>query len=1365
MVIAALRKDRASARIFLSDPAGSNRAVRFSRMAQEMRADENKNQAKTGRLAANHMSQRKALSLQQTTRVDRGLITNGTLTVQTNISLLAVAAVVLVLFPSLGNAGTWLPFGPKTYTRGTGAPVTVADTFMVLNPATQYKLKAFNGGLQDNQNELVSGSVVILNGVQVIGPNNFKQGVAEVDVAILPQVTNALSVQLRGQPGGVLAIEIVGVDNDPPTITASVSPSPNAAGWNNSPVTVTFTCSDKTSGVASCPAPVTVSTEGAKQVVSGTATDLAGNTATTSVIVNLDMTPPTITGAPSPPPDAGGYNSTAVTVTFTCSDVLSGVASCPSAASVASEGTTQVPGTATDVAGNTASITVTVNISFNNFKIRTWQTGPNGNAAFPHGMCLDYGTSPSGNGASVFLNDCDKANSIRVKEINRMIGGAQSYEVMLFAGNKVIGIHNPPLPPTNMAGASPLTSSTAMASQAATEYPLELQFPFTSIIGSRISSSANQIFRLDGDGIILELNTPNPTPSPVPDSGPCINTFVTNPPFCPDPPRQLVIQVQNARGAIGSPLVADVRNLADDEFWDFVATDGSGKFPTSGFVTMVGSPGPTGSAPTQINSNWQLWNAVCGSPQVQPRTDSALIYDPGQTDDNTALTGCASYQIPQALQNPLFPQSPLGWGSVIVIAGDDPNECTSYSGVGSCLDLSGYPPITLPAGVTIRGNRRGTSFGPQLFANYKDRSVVFLVEGDYARVTGLRLRGQSRSTDTLPFKTNAIWIDYVGKETAPGGTPPQIPLFPLATVTELIATIDHNDMSDWMDAAVTVDSPFNVSASNSTKCTYNGYVDTNSNPQNFYTCDPSTMQSVPYSPSLVSLNPNLNAVPVATDAGTLANIRVARNFLHHNERNGGGYGVGMNNAGGRLLIDGNTFSWNRHDITGSGEPHSEYRASNNLVLSGAPTYSNPFLGRLQDFDMHGTDNIDFCVIPLLKVGCIGLYFGGAGGYYVEIADNTFLGGDGHDYALRGFPILNTSYHDNVSRRKENDAVKFIHCNPINTSGCINDYTNSPFPIDISNSQFGQSTPDPTSTLGVGDFDGDGDDDLFLATGAGWYYSPGGQREWRFLNSAHDTIDQLLLGDFDGDGRTDVVALRNGQLVISWGGISAFEVLNANSLPCASVSDMVVGDFDGDGHPDIFCADQTNWWVAFGGNTAFVQVGSSSFHGQDLGFGDFNRDGTTDVFGVTSYSGRNYWQVSYSPKGMPGTSFSGWTPLQPTLTNPTNGQPVTTANGLVIADFNGDGIADVGIWCGNGGILGVGAYSGWQISYGGNQGWSACNKFSSSLSLANGAVGHFSGGPGADVLLWNFYNGQGAAPLWDVPGGAGTPYQLSSQDMH
>jgi hypothetical protein len=149
-----------------------------------------------------------------------------------------------------------------------------------------------------------------------------------------------------------------------PTIVPSISPAPNSAGWNNSNVTVSFACAAGTAPIAACPPPVTLNTEGANQTVSGTATDAAGNPATTSVFVNIDKTPPLISYSISPAPNSSGVNTTTpVTITFTCSDALSGVANCPAPISVTTTGLNQViTGTASDVAGNTTTATATVNI-------------------------------------------------------------------------------------------------------------------------------------------------------------------------------------------------------------------------------------------------------------------------------------------------------------------------------------------------------------------------------------------------------------------------------------------------------------------------------------------------------------------------------------------------------------------------------------------------------------------------------------------------------------------------------------------------------------------------------------------------------------------------------------------------------------------------------------------------------------------------------------------------------------------------------------------------------------------------------------------------------------------------------------------
>jgi hypothetical protein len=82
----------------------------------------------------------------------------------------------------------------------------------------------------------------------------------------------------------------VKVDRTPPTIVATANPAANAAGWQRSPVTVSFACADNLA-LASCSPAVQLGTEGAPQIVAGIATDLAGHATSTSLVVNLDLTP------------------------------------------------------------------------------------------------------------------------------------------------------------------------------------------------------------------------------------------------------------------------------------------------------------------------------------------------------------------------------------------------------------------------------------------------------------------------------------------------------------------------------------------------------------------------------------------------------------------------------------------------------------------------------------------------------------------------------------------------------------------------------------------------------------------------------------------------------------------------------------------------------------------------------------------------------------------------------------------------------------------------------------------------------------------------------------------------------------------
>ncbi|PYR79117.1 MAG: hypothetical protein DMF86_04405 [Acidobacteria bacterium] len=246
-------------------------------------------------------------------------------------------------------------YGPRSFVRSTGHSSPVSETFTVRSPGSTSTLRIVNHGITSAQ--------VAVNGQVVFEPPDF-QGSDKIDPllmerpVVLRSGANQLTVELQSGPGNHLTIEVVTTDVIAPRISAAANPPANTAGWNNADVTVTFTCADDESGIAACPAPVLVSTEGAQQIVSGTAVDKAGNTAVASLTVNLDKTAPVVTATVSPAANANGWNNGPVVVHFDCADGGSGVPACPADRTVTNDGAGQtVSETATDRAGNSASVT------------------------------------------------------------------------------------------------------------------------------------------------------------------------------------------------------------------------------------------------------------------------------------------------------------------------------------------------------------------------------------------------------------------------------------------------------------------------------------------------------------------------------------------------------------------------------------------------------------------------------------------------------------------------------------------------------------------------------------------------------------------------------------------------------------------------------------------------------------------------------------------------------------------------------------------------------------------------------------------------------------------------------------------------
>jgi len=90
------------------------------------------------------------------------------------------------------------------------------------------------------------------------------------------------------------------IDQTPPVASATVTPPANANGWNNGTATVFFSGTDNLSGIDFCFAPIALASEGAGQTVAGTCTDKAGNvSAPATATVNIDKTPPVISGMPA----------------------------------------------------------------------------------------------------------------------------------------------------------------------------------------------------------------------------------------------------------------------------------------------------------------------------------------------------------------------------------------------------------------------------------------------------------------------------------------------------------------------------------------------------------------------------------------------------------------------------------------------------------------------------------------------------------------------------------------------------------------------------------------------------------------------------------------------------------------------------------------------------------------------------------------------------------------------------------------------------------------------------------------------------------------------------------------------------------
>ncbi|MFN2489221.1 MAG: OmpL47-type beta-barrel domain-containing protein [Actinomycetota bacterium] len=204
------------------------------------------------------------------------------------------------------------------------------------------------------------------------------------------------------------------LDNTGPVVTGSLSPAPNAAGWNRTNVTINWTAADAGSGVKTGPIPASdsVNTPGTT-TKSSSATDELGNTGSGAVTVKLDKGAPTISGSRSPAANSFGWNNSDVTVGFTCSDPDSGIKSCTGSTTKSSEGANQaVVGTAVDNADNSASTTVDVSIDKTTPTLNgAPTTTPNTAGWYKNNVTIDWSASDALSGIDPATDPADSVIS------------------------------------------------------------------------------------------------------------------------------------------------------------------------------------------------------------------------------------------------------------------------------------------------------------------------------------------------------------------------------------------------------------------------------------------------------------------------------------------------------------------------------------------------------------------------------------------------------------------------------------------------------------------------------------------------------------------------------------------------------------------------------------------------------------------------------------------------------------------------------------------------------------------------------------------------------------------------------------------
>jgi Bacterial Ig-like domain (group 3)/FG-GAP-like repeat/Beta-propeller repeat/FG-GAP repeat len=233
--------------------------------------------------------------------------------------------------------------------------------------------------------------------------------------------------------------------------------------------------------------------------------------------------------------------------------------------------------------------------------------------------------------------------------------------------------------------------------------------------------------------------------------------------------------------------------------------------------------------------------------------------------------------------------------------------------------------------------------------------------------------------------------------------------------------------------------------------------------------------------------------------------------------------------------------------------------------------------------------------------------------------------------------------------------------------------------------FVYSTPGFNSTnvgaIAVIDLNGDGHADLVTANGDGALRVFLGKGDGTFATEMtfgatqpYNGISELATGDFNGDGIPDIAATlaSSGSVSVFLGNGDGSFRAPVTYTPPGFTQFVAAGDFNGDGKVDLVVILGSTVGVLMGnGDGTFkpavtYNAGTGEYNAYSVAVGDFNGDGKADLV-VTDFDSNRNGSANVLLGNGDGT-------FQPPVNYAAGTQPYI----LAVADFNGDGRADLAV---------------------------------------------------------------------------------------